>query len=840
MASGKYSANQDKSAAFAFADVVVDAWAHRVTRDGREIAVEPKAFAVLLELLAHPGQLLSRDDLLDAVWGHSCVTPSTLSRVIAQLRRAMADDSARPRYIQTVHGLGYRFIAPVREQQPEQAPALRFATPARVRLPERAGPLIGREDDLDCLGRLLREARLVTIAGAGGIGKTQAALEVARRVTEDFPDGVWLLDCTSQTDGEGLARWLAGLFDIRVTADTDELMIRLGELLRARRVLLVFDNCERIAEPLGNTIETLLAGSVDPRVLVTSQHRLNCAGEMLYWLPPLDVPPAGEWITDEDIVRLSEVPAVQLLLVRSHASASSFALTPANALTVAEICRRLNGLPLALEIAAARLRLLSPEQLLDRMDAHLLGLAEASASRPARHQTLRALIEWSFALLSGRERSLLGGLSVFIGTCTLGGASAVGALFGMDDEQVLDVLGGLADKSLLVVDTATHPPSYHLLDSVRLFALKELAESGDEVRVREAHLAHFVHLAERVNAEIRGEHEQLWCDRVRRDWANLHAAFDYAMARPDRAEHALSLGGNLCWYFRMCANYGESARWLERALSVGLAPTRQRAQALIADGIMQHQSQVHERAQALLSEGIALAAQLGDTRLAGAGQAVLAFELATSGDIAGAEACAASAQTIAATQNDPWLRSLALLGRGIAFALDDRHFKAEACLGEAFDAVSAPNNGAYQPMYVLINRALQRYYLGRLPEAATDWLASIDAFAELGHWRGVAGCVEGTAYLSSERGELQRAARFQAAAARVRELTAAPLMPQWRKAQAATEQKVRDGLGPSLEQVRRNGAATRFEEIAAEARAVLAAMAADQPARTDASSPSGS
>ena len=840
MDNAKYAASLGKPVAFTFADVVVDALAHRLTRDGREIAVEPKAFAVLLELLEHPGQLLSRDDLLDAVWGHNYVTPSTLSRIIAQLRRAMADDSAQPRYIQTVHGLGYRFIAPLEHQPSEPAPALCFAPPARAHLPERAGPLIGRDADLCRLEFLLRDSRLVTIAGAGGVGKTQAALELARRVAADFPDGVWLLDCTSQTDCEGLARWLAGLFDIRITAGVDELMVRLGELLRMRRALLLFDNCERIAGPLGAMAGTLLAASVAPRILVTSQHRLNCVAETLYWLPPLDVPPEGEWITDEDVAHLFDVPAVQLLFARSRAFASGFALSPANAPAVAEICRRLDGLPLALEIAAARLRLLSPEQLLERMDAHLLTLAEASPDRPARHQTLHALIEWSFALLSEHERSLLCGLSVFVGTCTLGGANAVGAAFGLDDEQVMDVLGGLVDKSLLVVDTTTHPPCYRLLDSVRLFALEKLAQSGNEASVRDMHLAHFVRLTNRVNAEIRGEREQLWSDRVRRDWANLHVAFDYAMSRSDRSDQALALSGNLCWYFRMGTNYGEAARWLDRALSAGSASTLLRAQALIACGTMQHHSQIHDRAQTLLRDGIALARQLGDARLAGTGEAVLAFELATFGDITGAEAYAASAYAVADAQDDAWLRSMALLGRGIAFALNEQHCEAETCLGKAFDAVSAPSCGSYQRAYVLINRALQRHYLGQPQGAARDWLSSLHAFAGLGHWRGVGGCVEGAAYLLCERGEAQRAARFLVAAARVRELTAAPLMPQWRKAQRAAERSVRDALGHAFEWVQKNAATTRFEEIVAEARTALVNIAADQPRRADANTPSGS
>ncbi len=825
MGSASYSASPAKTAAFVFADVVVDVWAHRLVRGGCEINVEPKAFAVLLELLAHPGQLLSRDDLLDAVWGHSYVTPSTLSRVIAQLRRAMADDSSQPRYIQTVHGLGYRFIATLNGQPSEPAPALCVAPPARVRLPEPVTPLIGRDADLHQIKQLLRDARLVTIAGSGGIGKTQAALELARQSAENFTDGVWLLDCTTHADGEGLSHWLAGLFDVRMAAGVDDLIERISELLRTRHVLLVFDNCERIAGPVGAIISALLASSAELRVLVTSQHRLNCPGEIVYWLPPLAVPPAEKWVTDDDIARLSKVPAVELLLARVRAFASTFTLTPANGSVVARICRQLDGVPLALEIAAARLRLLSPEQLLNRMDAHLLSLAEASPSRPAHHQTLHALIEWSFSLLSDSEHSLLCGLAIFVGTCTLGGANAVGTVVKLDDEQVMDAVGGLVDKSLLVADPTTRPPSYRLLDSVRLFALEKLAESGNEARMRSAHLAHFVDLSYRADAGIRGDCEQQWCDRIRRDWANLHAALDYALSKPEHAGDALALSGNLCWYFRMCANYDESAHWLDQALRAKKAPTRERARALIACGIMYHQSQQHDRAKELLREGIKVARHFGDPRLAAAGQAVMSIELATSGDSAGAKSSADAALAMADAEDDAWLRSMALLARGVALALDECHCEAEACLSEAFEAVSVPGYGKYQSVYVLVNRALQRHYLGKKRGAAEDWLTCIDVFAALEHWRGVAGCVEGAAYLLGECGEVRQAARFLGAASRVRTLTSGPLMPHWRKAQVVAERTVRNALGQSLESLQKDGACTRIEQIAAEARYALAKLA---------------
>jgi non-specific serine/threonine protein kinase len=838
MESAEHTGQVEGASTFAFADVLIDAGAHRLLRAGKEIAVEPKAFSVLLEFLAHPGQLLSRDQLLDAVWGHSFVTPATLNRLIVQLRRALADDADHPQCIQTVHGLGYRFIAPLERVKEKTVPTLRFAPPARARVPERTEPLIGRECDIDALTLMLRDHRLVTITGPGGLGKTQAALETARSVAAQFPDGVWLFDCTPQTDGGALVRWLAGMFDIHATTDADRLIARLGELLQTRRALLVFDNCERIAEPLGKAVSNLLSACADLRILVTSQRRLNCAGESLYGLPPLQVPAQGEWTTEDRVAALSLVPAVRLLVLRSQACASGFALTPANAGTVAEICRRVAGLPLALELAAARLRLLSPEQLLTRLSDRLLSLSEDNPNRPARHQTLSALIEWSFALLSEREQSLLCGLSVFVGTCTLGGASAVGAVFDLAEEETLDLLGGLVDKSLLTVDATTDPPSYRLLDSVRLFAQARLAASGNEVRVRTAHLAHFVQLTELIYTEIRGNRFQSWFERVRREWTNLHAAFDFALEQPRLVDQALALIGNLCWYFRGSTDYHQSAQWAERALQASHASSRHLARALIASGVVLHFSGAHERAGTRLHEGIALAKRQNDTWLAAAGEAVLAFELATCGDFAGAEARAESVLAVARQFDDGWLRSNALLGRGIAQSIAGRHRRAEASISEALDSLSLHEN-SFQWAYTLINRALQRFYLQDLQGAARDWLSALEWFTRFQNWRGVAGCVEGAAYLAIEDGDTAKTARFLAAAARVRDWTGAPLFSQWRKAQQIAELKAQDALGAEFSRVQAAGVSARFEDVAAEARALLTAVTA-QPERMGASNPSGS
>jgi predicted ATPase/DNA-binding winged helix-turn-helix (wHTH) protein len=825
MGTGKPPGHTAPVGVFSFADVQVDAGAHRLTRAGTEVGLEPKAFAVLLEFLVHPDQMLSRDQLFDAVWGHTYVTEATLNRLVVQLRRALGDDIKSPRCIQTVRGLGYRFIAPLTSTTGAAPPTLGFAPPVYARLPERTSALIGRERVIVELRDLLGSARLVTITGPGGIGKTQAALETARMCTQAFPDGVWLFDFTPYTNGEKLTRTLADAFGIREAPGADNQLERLAEVLRTRHVLLVLDNCERVAEPLSHLVASLLSLCAELRVLVTSQQCLHCAGETLYSLPPLEAPLSGTWATAGELARLAIVPAVQLLLVRSRSLASGFTLTPTNASAVAELCRRLDGLPLALELAAARLRLLSPEQLLLRMQDRFRWLADASGGRTAHHQTLGALIDWSFALLSEREQALLCALGVFASGWTLDGAMAIGAAFELDGEQTLELLGGLVDKSLVAVDASISPPRYNLLDSVRLFALAHLDKSDDEARVRRAHLAHCIDFTARVDAEVRGERQRLWVERVQRERANLQAAFDHALAHEELADGAITLCANLCWYFRIEAEFHQANQWLDMALRTSHTPTLDRARALIANGVTHHHGRMHNRAILLLEEGIALATQLGDDVLAASGQGVLAFELACCGDFDGSERCVAAVLSVARAHGSGWLRSVALLGRGIACAMRGQHRDAEAWLSEAAELTSSPGDDVFQHGYVLINRALQRFQLDDVRGAAQDWLYDLNLCTGLQNRRGAAGCVEGTAYLMLRQGDVDCAARLLAAAAHVRDLTGAPLFPQWLAVHVEAETRAREILGIAFEAVQKQGAAARLEDVVEQTRMLLTELA---------------
>ncbi|HZX70461.1 MAG TPA: winged helix-turn-helix domain-containing protein [Rhodanobacter sp.] len=810
---------------FSFADVRVDVGAHRLTRAGTEVGLEPKAFAVLVEFMIHPDQMLSRDQLLDAVWGHVYVTQATLNRLVVLLRRALGDDIQSPRYIQTVRGLGYRFIARLTSTSGAAPPSLSFAPPVHARLPERTGTLIGRERVIVELKGLLGSTRLVTVTGPGGIGKTQAALETARVCVQAFPDGIWLFDFTLCTNGESLERMLADAFGIREGHEGDSLLERLIEVLRTRRVLLLLDNCERVAEPLSHLVASLLSLCAELRVMVTSQQCLHCAGETIYSLPPLEAPASGAWATAEEVARLVMVPAVQLLLERSRSLASGFILTPTNASAVAELCRRLDGLPLALELAAARLRLLSPEQLLLRMQDRFQWQADAPAGRTAHHQTLGALIDWSYALLSGREQALLCAMGVFAGGWTLHGAMAIGAAFGLDGEQTLDLLGGLVDKSLVTVDANINPPRYSLLDSVRLFALAQLGKSGDEARVRRAHLAHCIDFTARVDAEVRGERQQLWVGRVLREKANLQAAFEHAMTHADLADDAITLCSNLCWYFRIQGDYRQANQWMDLALRKSDTQDLHRARVLIANGMAHHHRHASP-ATSLLQEGIALATQLGDDELAAFGQGMLAFEHAMHGDFDGSERCVEAALAVAEAHGSGWLRSLALLSRGIACAMRGQHREAEAWMSEAAELTSARGNDTFHHGYVLINRALQRFQLGDVRGAASDWLRMLELSIGLQNRRGVAGTLEGAAYLVLGQGDADCAARLLAAAARVRDLTGSPLFPQWYVAHAKAEASAREILGEAFKDGQKQGAEARIEDVVELTRSRLVELAA--------------
>ncbi|MFC5744993.1 BTAD domain-containing putative transcriptional regulator [Actinomadura rugatobispora] len=437
-----------------------------------------------------------------------------------------------------------------------QDPALRTPpsrSPATARpvsnLPHPLTALIGREDAVrEVRGLLASEERLVTLTGAGGVGKTRLAFEAARRSEDAFPDGVLAVELAAQppakAGSEGAARVaeaVAAVLGIRddgpasrPAADerTRPLLERLVEAVRMKRMLLVLDNCEHVVGPAAELAAELLREAPDLRVLATSQEPLAVVGERLWTVQPLDLPPA------EDAGDLLEgrSSAVRLFVARARAAAPGFALDASNAAAVAAICRRLDGIPLALELAATRVRAMGVHELAERLDDRFRVLTAAPRGLPARQRTLRAMIDWSWELLTEPERVVLRRLAVHAGGCTLRSAEEVCSGDGVRADEVLGLLGRLIDRSLVV---PVHPPTadaagarevrYRLLESVAAYARERLDEAGELDRVRRRHLDHHLALAERAEPFLRGHDQRRWLEHLDAEAANLRTALETAV-----------------------------------------------------------------------------------------------------------------------------------------------------------------------------------------------------------------------------------------------------------------------------------------------------------------------
>ncbi|MGN9838424.1 BTAD domain-containing putative transcriptional regulator [Nonomuraea sp. H19] len=446
-----------------------------------------------------------------------------------------------------------------------QDPAL--SVPAErplTNLPAPVSKLIGRDEALAEVCALVGEERLVTLTGSGGVGKTRLALEAANRLLDDFADGAWLVELDQAARGEldqasrSPIEAVMAVLDIREDAASADPAKQLAGALRQRRTLLVLDNCEHVVEQVAELAELLLRACPDLRILATSREPLAVQGEVLWSVPPLGVP-AGT-----DLTVMARSDAVRLFVTRAAASARGFALDAGNAQAVAQLCRRLDGIPLALELAATRVRALGVHGVVARLDDRFRLLASGQRGAPARQQTLTAVIGWSWDLLSEEERLVLRRLAVHADGCTLEAAESVCADPGLD---VLDLLARLVDRSLVVVADSPAGVRYRLLESVSAYCAARLSDAGELDRVRLAHLRHYLALAEQAEPGLYGPEQRDWLLRLDAEGANLRAALDTAIARRD-GERAARLVNALAWYWFLRGRLAEGRRLLSAALSV--------------------------------------------------------------------------------------------------------------------------------------------------------------------------------------------------------------------------------------------------------------------------------
>ncbi len=512
----------------------------------------------------------------------------------------------------------------VHSDLPEDLPPLRGLESFPTNLPLQATSFVGREREMAEVKRLLEGTRLLTVTGVGGVGKTRLALQVGGDLLDQFPDGVWLVELAALSDPTLVPQAVATALGVR-----EEPHRPLGETvldyLREKRLLLILDNSEHLIEACAELADAVLKGCPDVQLLATSREALGIAGEVTFLVPSLPAPEPErmEAAPAELAAVLRQYEAVQLFIDRGVAAKPGFGVTNENAPAVAQICWRLDGIPLAIELAAARTRALTAEQIADRLDDRFGLLTGGSRTALPRQRTLQAAIDWSYDLLSEKERLLLRRLSVFAGGWTLEAAEAVCAdpddsqaepsACGIEQYEVLDLLSQLVEKSMVATEEENGEMRYRLLETVRQYAGERLMESGEAERLRERHRDFFVAVAERAEPELEGPDQKSWLDRLETEHDNLRAALAWCKSAADGAEAGLRLAAALVWFWVGRGHWREARAHLADVLAHEGAgePTAARVKALNAAGHLAVLQGDHSAAWGLHEEALAISREHG-------------------------------------------------------------------------------------------------------------------------------------------------------------------------------------------------------------------------------------
>jgi predicted ATPase/DNA-binding XRE family transcriptional regulator len=526
----------------------------------------------------------------------------------------------RPHWVRFARGLA---------EYPKQHSTFFTPREQKTNLPIPLTSFIGREKEIETVKQLIApngESRFLTLTGAGGSGKTRLALQVAYATLDVFPEGVWFVDFAPLADPTLVPQSLLTTLGLSEQAGRSTLNV-VSDFLQPQRALLILDNCEHLIQACAQLADKLLRACPSLNILTTSREALNVAGERLYLVPTLTTPNPAH----SDLTTLPQYEAVQLFVERAHTALPGFALTSDNASAVAQVCHQLDGIPLALELAAARVKALRVEQIAARLaepDQFRL-LTTGSRTALPRHQTLHALIDWSYNLLAKPERLLLQRLSVFAAGCTLEAAEAVCVGEGVETDDILDLMTQLVNKSLVISEREQGQGArYRMLETIRQYAREQLIEAGEGDHLRNRHLEFFLQWAEEAGPRLRGSEQIEWLSKVEAENDNLRAALEWSLTQAEYGEASLRLAGALFFFWDHSGSTNEGRAWLARALANPTAPRAGavRAQALYADGWLAH-CQSDTTAPALFEESISLWRACGPR-----GKTGLAYALAELGN----------------------------------------------------------------------------------------------------------------------------------------------------------------------------------------------------------------
>ncbi|MFG3522019.1 LuxR C-terminal-related transcriptional regulator [Nocardia nova] len=475
-------------------------------------------------------------------------------------------------------------------------------------LPVEMNSIVGRTAETVEVRRLLAGSRLVTLTGLGGVGKTRLAVHVARMAQRGFADGVVLVELAEVAGPDLVALSVAQA--LGVTTHQHDVVAALIDYLRGREMLVILDNCEHVLAESAVLTRNLLSACGDLRILATSREPLRVAGEHVFDVQPLSVRAPG---TKKDAGAAAWSEAVTLFAERAAAAAPGFDVTVDNAEQIEQLCRRLDGLPLAIELAAGRMRALSPRELLHRLDDHyrLLGAGDRSAA--PRQQSLWATLDWSYELCSARERLLWERLSIFTGPVNLQAAECICSGPDLPRASIVDDIAALVDKSLLAQQPNDGTPTYRMLETVREYGLRKLHERMEGPDIVARYRRYYQRLAQEFDAEWFGPRQEQMVERMRGEHANLQAVLDSLLADPSGGRAALGMAAALFWYWIGCGRQREGRHWLDRCLSSDRSPSSERAAALWSNGYLAVAEGKAVVALELLRNSQALAEELGDS-----------------------------------------------------------------------------------------------------------------------------------------------------------------------------------------------------------------------------------
>ena len=701
-------------------------------------------------------------------------------------------------------------------------------------LPAQRTGFVGRVREMLEVKRALAMTHLLTLTGTGGLGKTRLALEVARDLVGAYPDGVWLVELAPLSEGKLLPQAVADALSVEELPGRS-LADALVDALRKKQLLVVLDNCEHLIGAAARLADVLLSSCPHLRIVATSREALGVEGEFVWRVEPLSVPDAPR-DGDRDAHRapaageLERYDAVRLFVERARRYAPQLELGSENAGAVAQICRGLEGMPLAIELVAARMDVLAEEQIAERLDRALGMLTSGIRTANPRHQTLRATLSWSIEFLGGPEQRLFGRLSVFAGDFSLEAAEAVGEGEGLGRSDVLESLLMLMDKSLAVAGpTGDGGARYRLLEPVRQYASERLEESGEADAFRGRHAEFFLTLAEEAEQGLWESEQGGWLDRLEAEHDNMRAALSWSLE--SEPETALRLAGALARFWEIRSHHLEGSRWIEAALRKSdHADESTRAKALSEAGTFAWHRGDYEQATVFHGEALALYRELGDESNAAFALLCLGAQDSEKGELDRAKTFYEEALVLSRELGDK--RNIGYALHNLAdVARNTGHYEQARALGMEAVSVSQEMDDRWSEARNLVWLGLVTAYMSDDYEEAAGFLEKgLALIREVGDWEWVAYALESFAVLAGAKGQGERAARLWGAAEALRKSIGAPLPPKNRTDYGRSVAAVRSQLGEAQwEAAFAQGLAMSAEEAAEYALSKEVAHAVERP-----------